>query len=142
MNASSSSANSGCAARPSIVVTSRPSAYTASVQQALTGSPSAHRAGAAYLDVARALRAREIEALAQEVEQQLLGRHVADDRCAVDAQLEVHARIPAPAPTRPAFRVQAAQYSATNSSRYLSATMRSAASAGIGCSGPCTAAID
>ncbi len=95
MNASSSSANSGCAARPSIVVTSRPSACTASVQHALTGSPSSSTVQAPHTWTSHErlapVRSRRV---AQEVEQQLLGRHVADDRGAVDAQLEVHARIP------------------------------------------------
>ena len=95
-----------------------------------------HGARPADLHVARALRPRQAEAVAEEVEQQLLGRHLAHDRRAVHTQLEIHARIRVSAPSRPSLRSQAAQYSSRNASRYLSACMANAASAGIGRSVP------
>ena len=49
------------------------------------------RAGAAHLDVAGALGAGQLEALAQDVEQQLLGLDVERRQASVQARLDAHA---------------------------------------------------
>ena len=80
-----------------------------------------HGARAAHLHLAGGLRALQVEAIAQEVEQQLLRLDLAHDRCAVDRELQVHAPRPDGAASRRSRRrVQADQYSSTKRSWYLS----------------------
>ena len=91
VKASSSRSNSGRSARPSIVVTLFPVGVGGEVAARADGEAvDQDGACAAHLHVARALGAGQPERVAEEVEQQLLRREVADDLAAVDATGELH----------------------------------------------------
>ena len=73
VNASSSGTKRSCSRRPSIVRTSRPCGVGGEeAARADRLAVDEHRARAAHLHLARGLRALQVEAIAQEVEQQLL----------------------------------------------------------------------